>query len=52
MEIILNRIDETSARFQIIDATPSFANALRRAMISESRPATKISIYDNTARPL
>jgi DNA-directed RNA polymerase subunit D len=51
MEIILNRIDETSARFQIIDATPSFANALRRAMISEvpTLAIEDIRIYDNTS---
>ena len=51
MEIIFSRLDDNSCRFQIGPVNPSFANALRRAMIGEvpTLAIENVRIYDNTS---
>jgi DNA-directed RNA polymerase subunit D len=51
MEIIFNRLDDNSCRFQIGPVPPSFANTLRRAMIGEvpTLAIENVRIYDNTS---
>lgn len=51
MQIEFARIDNDSARFVLSGATPAFANALRRAMISEvpTLAIEDLRIYDNSS---
>ncbi|QYZ79702.1 DNA-directed RNA polymerase subunit D [Methanofollis formosanus] len=51
MQIEFARIDDDAARFVLSDATPAFANALRRAMIGEvpTLAIEDIRIYDNSS---
>jgi DNA-directed RNA polymerase subunit D len=51
MEIIFSRLDDNSCRFQLGPVHPSFANALRRAMIGEvpTLAIENVRIYDNTS---
>jgi DNA-directed RNA polymerase subunit D len=51
MEIIFNRLDENSCRFQIGPVNTAFANSFRRAMIGEvpTLAIEDVRIYDNTS---
>jgi len=51
MEIQFSSVDDTVARFTLSGSRPSFANALRRAMISEvpTLAIDDVRIYDNTS---
>jgi DNA-directed RNA polymerase subunit D len=51
MDIAFTRLDEYIARFTISGATPAFANAFRRAMISEvpTLAIDDVRIYDNNS---
>jgi DNA-directed RNA polymerase subunit D len=51
MEIQFSSLDDTLARFTLGGVRPSFANALRRAMISEvpTLAIDDVRIYDNTS---
>jgi DNA-directed RNA polymerase subunit D len=51
MDLVFSRLDDSVARFTISGATPAFANALRRSMISEvpTLAIEDIRIYDNTS---
>lgn len=51
MEITFSRLDETFARFTLSGVNAAFANAFRRAMISEvpSLAIEDVLIYDNTS---
>lgn len=51
MEIQFVSLDDTATRFTLAGATPAFANALRRAMISDvpTLAIEHVRIYDNTS---
>ena len=51
MEIQFSSLDDTLARFTLWGVRPSFANALRRAMVSEvpTLAIDDVRIYDNTS---
>lgn len=51
MEIVFDQLDQRVAHFTLNDATPAFANSLRRAMISEvpTLAIENVRIYDNTS---
>lgn len=51
MEIVVGKLDESSARFILKSTTTAFANAFRRAMISEvpTLAIENVKIYDNTS---
>ena len=51
MEIQFSSLDDTLARFTLGGVRPSFANALRRAMVSEvpTLAIDDVRIYDNTS---
>lgn len=51
MDIAISRLDDGFGRFCLESSSPSFANALRRAMISEvpTLAIDEIRIYDNTS---
>lgn len=51
MEIQFASLDDTAVRFTLAGASPAFANALRRAMISDvpTLAIEDVRIYDNTS---
>jgi len=51
MEIQFASLDETATRFTLSGASPAFANAMRRAMISDvpTLAIEDVRIYDNTS---
>ncbi|MDD1677869.1 MAG: DNA-directed RNA polymerase subunit D [Methanomicrobiales archaeon] len=51
MEIIFGRLDNNNARFTLTETRTAFANAFRRAMISEvpTLAIDQVRIYDNTS---
>lgn len=51
MDIVISRLDDAVGRFCLESSSPAFANALRRAMISEvpSLAIDEVRIYDNTS---
>lgn len=51
MDIVISRLDDNVGRFCLESSSPAFANAFRRAMISEvpTLAIDEVRIYDNTS---
>ena len=51
MDLVFSRLDDTVARYTLTSVSPSFINAIRRAMCSEvpKLAIEDIKIYDNTS---